>query len=175
MEGRNLVKRSDKKAFYKLSGAEGEVFTRMKGFTELSGSKNPKEYTRQYIDESFETTDTVGYSHSISFAFDEFTNDEVLADIVDILDNELLGNDAHREIVMVNFSKPVDGGFEAIKRTFAVVGDSEGGSTDAYTYSGNLKVVGSKIVGVATIKTPENGDSETVETVTFAESVSSGN
>ena len=167
---RTLVKRADKKAFWGVPGEGSPTFTRMRGFTDFSGSKNPKEYSRQYVDESFEQTDVTGYSPSWSFGFDEYTNDPVLEDVVDIIDNEKVGNDAIREIVFVNFSKPVAaGGFEAVKRSFAVIADGEGGSTDAYTYSGNLKVKSSSVAGVATIETPAKGDSETVETVTFTE------
>ena len=87
-----LVKRSDKKAFYGIKQKEGaSVFTRMRNFTELSASKNPKEYTRRYVDEDFEKTDVTGYSVSYSYAFDDYTDDAVLSDIKNILDNELIG------------------------------------------------------------------------------------
>ncbi len=164
-----LVKRSDKKAFYGVPSNEGVVYTRMKYFTEMSTSKNPKEYSRQYLDEDMERTDVVGYSPSMSFNFDEHTDDPVLSDIVDIIDNELLGTDAHREIIMVDFSKLSEGGYEAVKRKFAVIADSEGDGTDAYTYSGNMKAVGEIVKGVAKIDTPENGDPSSVETITFTE------
>lgn len=166
-----LVKRSDKKAFWGIP-ADGSVteYTRMRGFTELSESKNPKEYSRQYIDESFETTDVVGYSPAWSFAFDDYTGNAVLSDIKDILDNELLGTAAQREIVFVDFTqKNSDNSFKAVKRKFSVIGDSQGDSADAYTYSGNLRVVEKFVSGSAVIKSPEDGDSETVETVTFTE------
>lgn len=165
---RTLVQRADKKVFWGLKGDSTTTFTRMRGFTEISQSKNPKEYSRQYVDEYFEETDVTGYSPSISFAFDEYTNDPVIADIADIIDEEKTGEDAVREIVFVDFSKPAaSGGFEAYKRSFAVVADSEGDSTDAYTYSGNLKVKTSRIKGTATIATPTNGDKDSVETVNF--------
>lgn len=38
-----LVQRADKVAFMKVD----DTYHRMKGFTGLSNSKNPKEYTRQ--------------------------------------------------------------------------------------------------------------------------------
>ncbi len=167
MPERELIKRADKKAFWGVPGEGEATFTRMRGFTELSGSKNPIEYSRQYVDEQFESTDVIGYSPSWSFAFDEFTNDAVLTDIVDILDGEKLGTDAQREIVFVDFSKAVGGGFKAVKRTFAVIGDSEADGSEAYTYSGNLRVVGSRVDGVATIADGEDADS--VQTITFAE------
>lgn len=165
-----LIKREDKKAFWGIpSTTEGsQTFTRMKYFTELSGSKNPIEYSRRYIDESAESTDVTGYSSSWSFSFDEYVGDNVLEDIVNIIDNEKLGNDARREIVFVNFKKPTQNdSFEAVKRTFSVIGDSEGGSTDAYTYSGNLKVVGTMVKGTAAITTPTDGNADNVKTITF--------
>ena len=166
-----MIKRSDKKAFYGIPSEGGTpIFTRMKYFTELSVEKNPKEYSRQYIDEAEERTDVVGYSPSMSYNFDDYAGDAVLEDIVRITDNELLGTDAQREIVQVDFSSPAEnGGYVAIKRTFAVIADSEGDSTDAYTYSGTFKTVSKKVIGVATIATPEDGDSESVETITFSE------
>ena len=49
----NLMKRSDKVAFYGIKAAEGDTYTyhRMQGFTDISTSKNPIEYSRQYVDE----------------------------------------------------------------------------------------------------------------------------
>ena len=64
--GTALKKRSDIVAFYGIE----DTFHRMRGFTEGSISKNPKEYSRQYIDEDGEQTDVVGYSPSMSYAFD---------------------------------------------------------------------------------------------------------
>ena len=165
-----MVKRSDKKAFYGIPGENETVFSRMKHFTELSISKNPKEYSRKYVDEDQERTDVVGYSPSMSYSFDDFAGDPVLEDIVAITNNETLGTDAQREIIQVDFSKPVaDGKYEAVKRTFSVIANNEGSGTDNYTYSGTFKCVGSKVHGTATIATPQGGNSENVETVTFAE------
>ena len=166
-----LTKRSDIKAFYGLpgTGTGSPTFTRMKGFTELSTSKNPKEYSAQYVDEDFETSHATGYSTSISFAFDKYIGDAVLEDIVTIFDDELTGTDAQREIVQVDFTKESGGGFAAVKRTFSVIADSAGDSTEAMTYSGTFKVVTKLVKGVALIATPENGDSDTVETITFSE------
>lgn len=165
-----MIKRSDKKLFYGVPNGDGEItFARAKYFTEASVSKNPGEYTRQYIDESEERTDVVRYSPSISYAFDEYKGDPVIEDIIKISDGELLGTDARRELVQVDFSSPVDGGFKAVKRTFAVIADSEGGSADAYTYGGTFKAVSKKTVGVATIVTPVDGDADNVETIEFTE------
>ena len=49
MEGK-LVQRADKVAFYGVKG-EGDAVTyhRMKGFTDISTSKNPKEYSRKLM------------------------------------------------------------------------------------------------------------------------------
>ena len=168
-----MIKRSDKKAFYGVPSESGATYTRMKHFTEISINKNPKEYARQYVDESQERTDVVGYSPAMSYSFDDFSGDTVLEDIVKITNEETLGTDAQREIIQVDFARPLDsGGYAAVKRTFAVIADSEGSGTENYTYSGTFKCVSSKIHGKAVIKTPANGDSETVETIEFTETVS---
>ena len=136
-----LKKRSDKVAFLEVD----EVLTRMEGFTTFSQSKNPTEYSRRYVDQDFENTDVTGYSPQIGFGFDQYEGNDVHDLIVDILDNEKLGNDAIVTICVVDVT---DG--TAIKREWTVVGDSEGDSMDAYTYSGNFRVKGEKVFGTAT-------------------------
>lgn len=149
---RTLVKRSDKVSFLGCVKDGSETFNRMRGFTSLSGSKNAQEYSRQYVDEEFETTDVTGYSPSIDFGFDEYTDDAVHTELVDILDNERTGTAARRNIVTIDFSKKQsDGSYTAVKREYAVIGDSEGDSTDAYTYSGTFNSTGSRIEGTATV------------------------
>lgn len=166
-----LIKRSDKKMFYGIPGVSGNAaYTRMHYFTELSTSKNPVEYSRQYVDEAMERTDVTGYSPSISFNFDDYAGDAVLEDIVTIINEEKLGTDAQRDIILVDFSKEVDGGFKAVKRTFAVIADSEGDGTEAYTYSGNFKVSGAPVTGTAVISLPADaGTPDNVEEITFTE------
>lgn len=148
-----LAKRSDKVAYFGVGSVEAETFARMKGFTEMSTNKNPSEYSRRYVDEAFEQTDVTGYSPSISYGFDHYIGDTVHDDIVGITDNEKLGDDAVRSIVIVDFTKPVEGkGYEAKKRSFAVIPDSEGDSTDAYTYSGTFRSKGEVVHGTATVE-----------------------
>ena len=137
-----LKKRSDKVAFLEVN----EVLTRMEGFTTFSQSKNPTEYSRRYVDQDFENTDVTGYSPQIGFGFDQYEGNDVHDHIVDILDNEKLGNDAIVTICVVDVT---DG--TAIKREWTVVGDSEGDSMDAYTYSGTFRSTGKRIVGTATV------------------------
>ena len=149
---RTLIKRSDKVAFFGNMNTGTETFNRMRGFTSLSGSKNPSEYSRQYVDEEFETTDVTGYSPSYDFGFDQYKGDLVHDEMVEILDNEKTGTEARRNIVIVDFSQSVEGGgYKAVKREWAIIGDSEGDSMDAYTYSGTLRATGKRIEGVATL------------------------
>jgi len=149
---RRLIKRSDKVAFLGCIDNGTETFNRMRGFTSLSGSKNPMEYSRQYVDEEFETTDVVGFSPSFDFGFDQYTDDPAHEEMVEILDGEYTGTDARRNIVTVDFSQPIEGGgYKATKREYAIIGDSEGDSMDAYTYSGTFRSTGKKINGTATL------------------------
>ena len=141
-----VVKRCKKLAFYGVPAEGGSTFVyhRMKGFDEITTSKNPKEYSRQYVDEEFEQTDVVAYNPSISFGFDRFLGDAVHDDMIDIFNNEKLGQDAVRPIIMVDMESDEK---SAIKRDFAVIAENEGSGTELYKYSGSLRVKGEKVFG----------------------------
>lgn len=147
-----LTSRAKIVAFYGIKSGSGDsaavTYYRMQGFTSLSTSKNPKEYTRQYVDEEFEQTDVVGYSPAIAYTFDRYDGNVVHDDIARITNGELTGNDALVDIVVVDTTKSTQ---NAAKRTYAVIPDSEGDSMDAYTYSGNFKVKGDRVEGNATV------------------------
>ena len=133
----NLVKRSDKVAYYGIPGENNAVtYTRMQGFTETTKSKNPIEYSRQYVDESFERSDVTGYSTAMSFAFDQYKDNPVHEDMVEMADNDVLGTDAVRDIVLVDFSDPVD---EAQR------------FPGQKNHSGNFKAAGDTVSGTATV------------------------
>ena len=156
MADRKLIKRSDKVSFLGCIVEGKETFNRMRGFTTLSNAKNPTEYSRRYVDEEFETTDVTGYSPSIDFGFDQYSGDPVHDEMVQILDGEILGTEARRNIVTVDFSQEAgEGSYQATKREYAIIGDTDGDSMDAYTYSGTFKSTGKRIVGTATVD--ENG------------------
>lgn len=159
-----LVQRHEKVAYYGISDNAGNVvYHRMCGFTKMDTSKNPVEYTRRYIDESFEQTDVVAFSPSIAFAFDRYSDNPVHDNIASLSDNEILGADAVRSIVIADvFDKDDEGRVSAVKRDFSVMVESEGNSTDAYTISGTMSTKGEKIFGKAVLS--DNG-----ETLTFTE------
>lgn len=148
-----LVKRSDKLAFMDVSSA----FQRMTGFTALTTNKNPKEYTRQYVDEDFENTDVTGYSPSIDFTFDQYTDNVVHDALITLINNDTTGTGAIVTILVVDTSDEVSAGvYNAYTRTYSVVGGSEGDSMDAYTYSGTFKVKGSRVTGTATLNADQS-------------------
>lgn len=86
----------------------------------------------------------VGYSPSISYAFDRHTDKEVQTDIIRISDEELIGSDAVRNIVVVDIETG-----EAVKRAYAVIPSTEGDNINVYTYSGNFKCKGELVMGTA--------------------------
>lgn len=160
-----LVKRTGKLAFYKVP--KNDVFTRMEGFTDMSTSKNAKEYSRQYVDEETERTDTTGYATATAYALDRYDGNEVIEDIVEIHEDELIGQDAVREIIQVDMTtaEHVSGDEWKAKgklRDYAVVPDSDGDSTDCMTYSGNFKARGA--AETVTVKTTDD-----FQTVTISE------
>lgn len=145
------VKRSAKLAFYGVTSGETTTYRRMKGFTELSVSKNPIEYSTQYVDMDFEQTDIVGYSPSISFGFDLHTGDAVHEDISRIFDREMIGDAAVRSIVIVDLSATATGAsYPARLRSYTVVPSDEGSNLDRYDYSGTFKVKSEFTEGTAT-------------------------
>lgn len=146
-----LVKRSRKVAFMDVSTTSIANFLRMTKFTEISKSKNPTEYSRSYVDEDGEVTDVTGYSEEISYNFDLHVGNLVHEKLVDITDNEKTGADALVRILQVDFTKPKGGGYEARLRTYSVVPDSEGDSTDAYTYAGAFRKNSNMTIGTATM------------------------
>lgn len=159
-----IVKRSDKVAFMNVGTTDAADYKRMTKFTDLSNSKNPTEYSRQYVDEEGETTDVTGYSPEISYEFDQHTDNAVHEKIAKIADDELTGDDATVEILIVDKTKEVANGYESRLRKYAVVPDSEGDSTDAYTYSGSLKAKG----GFETVIAKLSDDGKTATIVTDA-------
>lgn len=135
-----IVGRHQRVAFMNVStGEETASYQRMTNFTQMTNSKNPKEYTRQYVDRESEDTDVVGYAPSIGYSFDRHTNTPVHERIAAIHDGELTGSDALVDIVIVDLFSGTNGSYVARKRTYAVVPDADGDGTDALVYAGTFK------------------------------------
>ena len=158
-----MIKRSEKLAFIGVTESGSTVYRRMTGFTELSVSKNPKEYSRKYIDESTERNSVVGYSPSISYKMDYEPNNAVHSEFAGIADRELTGEDAVRNVIIVDLTTADNSGAcDAIKRAFAIIPSAEGDDSETYTLSGNMKASGEIVFGTA-----ETADSW--QTLTFTE------
>ena len=145
----DLVQRADKLAFYGVSASSGTgvTYTRMEGFTALSTSKNPSEYSRRYVDETSDRVSTSGFAPAVAYTFDRYKGNPVLDDIVDIHEHEKIGGQATRTIIQVDLTTVTEGTggavtATAIKRDYSVIPDSDGNSTDAMTFSGNFKASG---------------------------------
>jgi len=153
-----LKLRAEKIAFLEMpetSGIPEGTCNRMQGFTSLSTSKNPREYTRQYVDETMEQTDVTGYSPSMAFAFDTYTGNAVHDYLAELIDNEVIGTAAVVNILTVDMNIDPEEANNAVMRSYSVIADNEGDSMDAYTYSGNFRVKGPNIYGKATLDDEE--------------------
>lgn len=146
---------------------DATIFHRMKGFTEAGKSMNPSTYDRRYVDERLERSDVVAFATEIAYGFDRMYGNAVHNIISKVHDDEIVGFNV--PIVTVNFNEPVGDGFKARMRVWSVQPDSDGDSTDAYTYSGAFKANGSIITGVAKIESGSSIDSSTVTSITFIE------
>ena len=144
-----LVGRHKRLSFAKVE----ETYHRMTKFTSLSDSKSAIEYSRQYVDMATESTDVVGYAASIGYSYDRHTDTPVHEFMSKVADDEMMGEDAHIDIVTVDLFKPVadnENECEARLRTYAIIPDGSGDGTDALIYTGNLKAVSVIEKGVAT-------------------------
>lgn len=149
-----LVKRHQRVAFMNTdTTGQAPKFERMTGFTSMTNSKNPKEYSRQYVDCESEDNDVVGYSPSISYSFDRHTNTPVHELIAKIHDGELTGSEALVEILIVDIfaTNGTNGIYVARKRTYAVVPDGDGDGNEALIYSGSFKSKSGVEEGTATL------------------------
>ena len=151
MEKAKLINRAERLAFMDIAADEGPAnFVRMTGFTTMTGSKNPKEYSRQYVDMSTESSDVVGYAPATEYSFDRHSGNAVHEKLAKITDEELTGTDTYVDVVVVDtFDTDKQGNALARKRTYSVVPDSEGDGTDALIYAGSLKAVSEIEVGYA--------------------------
>ena len=150
-----MVKRCQRVAFMNTdTTGSAPKYDRMTKFSSLSNSKNPKEYSRQYVDQEFEESDVVGYAPSISYSFDRHTNTPVHDTIAKIHDGELTGTETLVDIVVIDLFDPVgsaEGTYTARKRTWAVIPDADGDGSDALVYTGSFKAKSSVETGTATL------------------------
>lgn len=139
-----LVTRAKRVAFMDTDDTgSSPKLERMTGFTTLTTAKNPKEYSRQYVDEESERTDVTGYAPALEYSFDRYTENLVHDKICGIHDGELIGSAAQVDIVVVDlFKKSTTGDkYYATKRKYAVIPDGDGDGYDALVYSGSFKSV----------------------------------
>lgn len=138
-----LVFRCQWESYMECGDGEAKTFNLIgEGFTTFPESKNPKEYTRKYVNNKTEKTDVIGYAPSIAYSCDVITGEPCVTEIIKVTDNELLGTATHRDIVSVNcWEADTDGKCKAFKRTYAIVPDGKGDGTDALIYTGTMKAV----------------------------------
>lgn len=157
-----IVKRHQRVAFMDVdTTGENPNFQRMTKFTSMKNSKNPKEYSRQYVDKESEETDVVGYAPSIDYSFDRHTNTPVHERIAQIHDGEKTGSDTLVDILIVDlFTADAETKkCVARKRTYAVIPDADGDGTDALVYGGAFKSKSEVEEGTAVVS--EDGQTAT--------------
>lgn len=147
-----IYNRADIVNFMNTGTSQSPTYTRMQGFTSGGKSLNTTTYTRRYVDEKTERSTVTGYSTEISYSFDRIKDNTIHEKIAKIHDEELVGSTV--EILTVNTITN-----EAKLRTYSVIPDADGDSTDAYTYSGKFHADGEITEGSATISS--NGETAT--------------
>lgn len=124
------------------------------GFTQLTESKNPQEYSRKYVSDKTQRTDVTGFAPQYDYTTDYIDGDPVVQEIAYITDNELVGTDARRNIVSVNmWSDPSGVACAAKKRAYAIIPNQKADGTDALVYTGSMKAAGDFVDGIFNINT----------------------
>ena len=139
-----IYNRADIVNFMNTGTAGNPVYTRMQGFTEGGKSLNSTTYERRYIDEKTQRSTVTGYSTSIAYNFDRIVENDIHTTLAEIHDKEIVG--ATVDILTVNMKDN-----SARLRTYSVIPDTDGGSTDAYTYTGTFHADGDITIGTATV------------------------
>lgn len=154
-----MIKRCEKLAFMKIG--DGTQYTRMTGFTELSVSKNPKEYSRKYIDEEAERSAVVSYSPSMNYKLDLDGKNDVHKVFAEIADREITGDGAVKSVALVDISNlENDGTAKAVVRDFSIIPSTEGDDSDTYTAGGTMRASGE--VSFGTASTTDNWKTVTI-------------
>ncbi len=140
-----LVTRSDMRSYLLVNGKYCEIGD---GFTDFTENKNPREYSRQYIHESAERTDLVGFAPSVTYAFDVYDADEVQGALMEIMLSEATGDAAAVDVVTAFLHRKTAGdSVEAVRRSYTVCPAKLGAGTDALICSGTLKARGDAVRG----------------------------
>lgn len=146
------------------------------GFTAFAESKNAKEYSRQYVHQSTEITDVIGFAPSMAYTAELYTEDPVCQHVAMVTDNELVGADARVEVVEVHLWESAGANtYKAYKRAYAIVPDGKGDGVEALVYTGNMKAVDEITVGTFnTVSNTFNATAATVLTFTCTAGVAAG-
>lgn len=141
-----IVTRSAMRSYLECDGDYCEIG---EGFTEFTENKNPREYSRQYINEASERTDLVGFAPSVTYAFDVYEDDPVQEKLLSLTRGEAVGADAAVTVVtaFLYCSGSTETRFKAVKRTYTVCPAKLGSGTDALVCSGTLKACGEAVHG----------------------------
>lgn len=110
------------------------------GFTDLNEKPSAKTSSKRYINMKSESKSVTGYDWISEFTADQIKSEDALEYIIDIGENQLTGEDAETEYVIVDLDKTTETANEFKARKFDVAvevadfGDEDG----EMTVSGNL-------------------------------------
>lgn len=157
MSENRLAIRSEWASFMNTGTAIMPTWSRIgEGFTDFELTYSANEYTAHYIHEKTERTAITGYAPEFSFTCDVFTQDPVIREIMKVVDDELIGTEAVREIVSCNLYEPINGQtdtYPAFTRKWSIIPGSKGSGVDALILSGTFSAFGDSVRGTFNTKT----------------------
>lgn len=129
------------------------------GFTQLDENLNAVVDEKAYINDKASTKNITGYGATFPFTADVYSDDEAIADLNKIADDQATGSAAIREYIRTKFlvdntGEPITTTVDARKFNVAVeVSSRTGGGTEAYVIAGNLHQRGGFVAGTFNLST----------------------
>lgn len=124
------------------------------GFTALDENPSAQTKSRKYVCDKNTSTSISGYSWSTAIEADQIKDDDALDYLINIGKNQLVGEDAETEYIIVDlYNKNEDGTYQARKFTVAIEISSFTNDEGDRGLSGNLLSVGDPVAGTFDVTT----------------------
>ena len=134
---------------------DGEFEFMGSGFTDLNEKPSAQTSSKRYINMKSESKSVTGYDWTSEFTADQIRSEKALDYIIGIGENQLTGDDAETEYVIVDLDKSTDtdNEFEARKFDVAVEVSDFGDEDGEMTVSGNLLAKSDPVSGTFNTET----------------------
>lgn len=145
------IERKDRRYYMNISNPDSPIWTPVGvGFSKFKEEKNTSILKRRFFHESDSRVLNKGYSSSIEYDFDIYSDSLAAERLREICDNEMMFEEGKVEVLCVDYFRPTDTPdvYYANVRRYSVIPEISGGEGDSLRYAGKLWADGNMIPGV---------------------------